>query len=122
MIEFPNLLIKPRFELTIKGRVISKKNNKRWTGKYLISSSAYLQFESDVLKEITRVKKIKKPYAIKYDFYMKGKGATDIDNQIASINDILQKALIISDDKHILSIQANKYLNCLEYETVVKIY
>ena len=122
MIEFPELEQKPTYTLEIKGRVISKKNSKIWTGKYLISSKAYTQFENDTLKQITRVKKLKPPYAIRYEFYMKGRGATDIDNMQTSINDLLVKAVFIDDDKNILSVQALKYLDCQEYSTTIKIY
>ena len=42
------------------------------------------------------------PYRVDYLFNVKGKGRIDVDNAMASINDILQEAGIIDDDTNIL--------------------
>lgn len=96
---------------TVEGRVASKKNSKqiahnRYTGQtFITSSKAFKSFEADVLPRLEELAfkgmRLSPPYVTSYRFEMKGKGATDLDNMIASINDIMEKAGIIEDDKYI---------------------
>lgn len=58
----------------------------------------------DALTELLVVRKffpkpIDTPVQITYTFYQKGKLTQDGDNAMASINDVLQEAGIIADDK-----------------------
>lgn len=115
--------------MKIRGRVASKKNAKRLIrsrGRIIpISSKAWMAFEKSALEQLGYLGeaiKLKPPYKIDYEFYMRGKGATDLDNMIAGINDILEKGGLIGNDKHVHEIQATKYLDSKEYETVVRIY
>ena len=87
----------------------------------MISSKAYHQFRKDALKQIVDHIQIAPPYSVKYHFEMKGKFSTDIDNMIAGINDIFQEAGIISDDKHIWYIEAEKIGGFIEWKTIIEI-
>lgn len=118
---------------TIEGRVASKKNSKRlltnWrTGQMFIGSSvAFKHFESeavDSLEELARKNKLKPPYITSYRFEMRGKAGTDLDNMIASINDIMEKAGLIEDDKYIQRYvePIEKVGGCKEYKTTVTVF
>lgn len=103
--------------LILKGRPASKKNSKQMfrnsrTGKMFTSSSkAFKRFQNDALSQILH-DVYRATYAgwnsaglfdICYVFYQKGKLSQDADNAMATINDVLQQALVIEDDKNILS-------------------
>jgi Holliday junction resolvase RusA-like endonuclease len=111
--------------ITIYGRPISKKNSKQVInikGRLIpISSKAYRQFEKDALKQMVSVKQVASPYMVRYVFHMKGRMDADIDNLIAGINDILQEAGWINDDKNIRAIDAIKIPLCDEWKTVISI-
>ncbi len=115
-------------KIKIIGRVISKKNSKRivtnrYSGKRMVlSSKAYERFKEDALTQLLTVKeKFKGKVHIDYIFNIKGKMRIDLDNAIASINDILQDAGIIEDDNLIVSIEAKKIQGCTEWTTYLKI-
>jgi hypothetical protein len=38
--------------LVLKGRIPSKKNNKVWTGKYLVSSAKYKKWEANMSEQL----------------------------------------------------------------------
>lgn len=114
----------------IEGRVPSKKNSKRIIhprGRrkpILLSSENYLKFEANALEQIKKQNiNVTTPksnmYYMEYIFHMRGKAATDADNMEASINDILQKAGIITDDKNIFYHLTLKLPNQEEYKTEV---
>lgn len=122
------MLSKPTiFEWTIHGRVASKKNG--WKpivrGKrvMMVPSNAWNKFEKDALKQLELAKDfgLKPPYSAQYRFELRGKGNIDLDNLVAGINDVLEKAGIIENDRQILHIQAEKVLNCEEYLTWISI-
>jgi crossover junction endodeoxyribonuclease RusA len=101
--------------ITIKGRVISKKNSKqvvRTGGRpYIISSKAYQAFEKEAVKQIKRQFRgnpYEGPVDVCYSFFMKGRLDTDISNMIGSIDDILEKAGVIENDRNIVSMSAVK--------------
>lgn len=117
-------------EFTISGRPIVKKNNKQIfykNGKINVrSKKSYYDYRKIALEELEMLSytigKLEPPYQISYDFYMKGKEDSDIDNMIASINDILQDAGYITNDKQIISIgESNKISGCREWQTNIKI-
>lgn len=112
-------------QITILGRPISKKNSKRLVpirGRMIpICSKAFNNFHKDALSQLTGCRKLKPPYAVSYRFNMKGKLDTDIDNMVSGINDILQDAGIITDDKYITHINAIKISECKEWESVITI-
>ncbi len=114
--------------LIIEGRVASKKNSKRIVKRgyrtFLIPSSAYETFKSKAVSQIKKqtfdfyTEKIK----VKYTFFLKGKLRIDIDNAIASINDILQDAGVIIDDNNIIELHAKKVNGSKECLTKIDIY
>lgn len=92
-------------------RIIAKKNSKqvvRNGGRtFVISSKAYREFE-EVTTELlgytvaNRLQAtLKPPYTCAYDIYFKGAYEADLDNLIASINDCMEKAGLIENDKYI---------------------
>lgn len=104
---------------TINGRIKSKKNSKRivrnrYTGRPLmVSSVAFMHFAEDAIDQLRRqhvgLGTLPAPYFITYIFEMKGRSTTDADNMEASVNDIIQTASKIYDDKHII-----------DHETIVR--
>ena len=105
--------------IKIQGRPISKKNSKlliKVRGRtIMIPSKAYNEFRKDALVQLGKMKPLEPPYAVSYLFRMKGRLDTDIDNMIAGINDILQEAGAITDDKYITNITATKISGCDEW-------
>lgn len=97
-----------KVSIKIPNRVISKKNSRRLfskNGKIInIPSGAYAKYKDNALVVLAElpIDLMQPPYQINYLFEMKGKMSTDVDNMMASINDILQDAGIIDDDKHIV--------------------
>ncbi len=112
-------------KIEILGRPISKKNSKQLIpvrGRtIMIPSKAYNQFRKDALVQVLGKKPVLSPYAVRYEFQMKGRLDTDIDNMIAGINDILQEAGIIDDDKNIIWIEAVKIPLCDDWKTIIEI-
>ena len=114
--------------LIIEGRVASKKNSKqiiRRAGRtFLISSSAFTRFKNEAVRQIREQTKdfYTQKIKVKYNFHIKGDLRIDIDNAIASINDILQDAHVIIDDDNIIEIEAAKSNGHKEHLTMVHIY
>lgn len=70
---------------------------------YHLPSKAYERFHTDAIEQLLGVSElIPSPYKIDYLFEMKGKLDSDVDNMMASINDCLQDAGIIDNDKNVL--------------------
>lgn len=108
--------------ITIEGRPISKKNSRRNFGHVSLPSEAYCKFEKEALKQLKDVKeKHTGPMSVSYSFFMKGRLDSDIDNMIAGVNDILQKAGIIDDDKNIQEIEAVKWAENKDWRTEITI-
>lgn len=112
--------------ITISGRPISKKNSKRiiqrGKRKFIVPSKAYKQFEEDSLWLLKSVdEKYEGKIHVNYKFYYKGKMKTDVDNAIAGINDILEKAGIIDNDKNIVSGSFEIVSGQKEWRTEIKI-
>lgn len=122
-----------KFQFTIPLRVRSKKNSKqivqtRYGQTFLVSSKAYRNFESEVIDLLTKQTTgknlpLKPPYAVSYVFRMKGNGATDLDNMISSVNDIMQKLGIIDDDKNIMKHlePTEKVIGADSYEAIITV-
>jgi len=95
-------------------RPISKKNSKRWLMRgrrpFLIPSKAYESFEKEAVFQIQQQIKhaypgfepFATPISATYFFVLKGRLRADVDNLMASINDVLQKAGVIVDDNLIV--------------------
>ena len=119
--------------IALDGRPASKKNSKQMfrnsrTGKMFTSpSKAFKRFHNSALEQI--VSGNQKPadwdkvgtFDICYTFYRKGRLSQDVDNAMASVNDILQDAGIIDDDKNILSGSFCVLRGCPDWKTEVTI-
>lgn len=102
--------IKIEFELPF--RILSKKNSKQIAlagngRRYVVSNESYKDFEGMATEYIRyavlpKIKSLPKPpYKCSYDIYFKGAYTADLDNLIASINDVMEKAGLVTNDKHI---------------------
>jgi len=95
--------------------------------RFSVPSAAFEWYKTDALASILPKRaKLKRecpkpPYSVRYVFRMKGAAATDLDNMVASINDILQDAGIIADDIDIEHIEAWKIPGCDRYETNISL-
>jgi Holliday junction resolvase RusA-like endonuclease len=116
-------------ELTINGKIPSKKNSKqisfnRRTGKRFVrSSDRYLAWQTDILYEIKCLpakRYFDGPIKIEYLFEVKKGNRSDVDNMIATINDILQESSIIENDLLIME-GYFKVVHKKEYSTTIKI-
>jgi len=95
--------------ITLTGRPIAKKNNYRSMKGRVFLSPAWKRWETNALWQLKSYKtKHTGLISVRYVFGIKGKYSVDLDNMIAGINDVLQKAEIIDDDKNIVSIKADK--------------
>lgn len=111
----------------IEGRVIAKKNSRQigYRGGRMVNfpSKRYEEFKETALWQLKRIKeKLKPPYDVRYCFYIKGKMDADLDNLIASINDILQEAGIIENDRLIYEMDAKKVMGEKDFKTTIEIY
>ena len=115
-------------KIKIDGRVISKKNSKqifrnRYTGApFIKSSDAYAGFGDDALRQLQTCQacffgKVR----IDYVFEIKGQMRIDVDNAMASINDILQKAGVIDDDNNVVKGSFEKVNGMNDWTTYVEI-
>jgi len=85
--------------ITILGQTPAQKNNKsivknRRTGKmFIMSSQTVKTWQASALDQLKGVSdRFTSPVRVSYHFYVKDNRPRDIDNMIASINDILQAA------------------------------
>ena len=117
-------------KLIIQGRPASKKNNRKLVprGKAIMSfpSQAYQRFEEDALGQLLQQKpqggwKSEGFFDAIYTFYQKGKLIQDADNAMASINDVLEKAGVIENDKNIISGGFMIIRGSLEWKTELEI-
>jgi len=111
----------------IEGRVIAKKNSRQigYRGGRMVNfpSKRYEEFKETALWQLKRIKdKLKPPYDVRYIFYIKGKMDADLDNLIASINDILQEAGIIENDRLIHEMEAKKVMGGKDFKTTIEIF
>src|SRR5262245_10100678 len=96
--------------LEIVGRPVSKKNSRvlvrrpggRQRGVLSLPSHAYERFRASGLAQLRTQARPRSPLAcplqVDYTFYQQGRLRQDVDNAIASINDILEEAEILLDD------------------------
>lgn len=117
--------------LTLKDlRPISKKNSKRWLMRgrrpFLIPSEAYEKFEKEALFQIRNqlgadFKTFDQPVSATYNFVLKGRIKADVDNLISGINDILEKAGVVSDDDFIVCGAFSKSQGAPDWTTYIEI-
>lgn len=117
--------------VTIKGRPCSKKNSREFRrsarGGYTIPGEAYEKFRTHAISQLQIVRRDEKfggvPVYMEYKFFKLGMSVQDVDNAIASINDILQDKVlkIIDDDKQIMSGKFDVYPGNDSWYTVIYI-
>lgn len=111
--------------ITIHGRPISKKNSKqiipkRGTGGFFIlPSKAWKTFEKDALQQLQAYERpfFSVPVRVNYKFSFKGNMSTDVDNAMGGINDILQMAGILADDKFVRRGDFDVITGCEDWKT-----
>jgi Holliday junction resolvase RusA-like endonuclease len=109
--------------MVITGRPISKKRNYlRAKNGRMYLSKAYKTWETDALWQLKKYKEVHQGKLMaNYVFQMKGRLSTDLDNMVAGVNDVLQKAGIIQDDKDIVCIHAEKFGGYKDWKTIIEI-
>lgn len=109
--------------MVITGRPISKKRNYlRAKNGRMYLSKAYMTWETDALWQLKKYKEVHQGKLMaNYIFQMKGRLSTDLDNMVAGVNDVLQKAGIIQDDKDIVCIHAEKFGGYKDWKTIIEI-
>jgi Holliday junction resolvase RusA-like endonuclease len=130
--------------LTIEGRFIAKKNSRRVlrnrrTGKrFSAPSEAFEDYKAIAIQQIRkqlrgeedlaasiaaprRKFRLAPPYEVDYHFFIKGNGLIDVDNAMASVNDILQDAGVIDNDRNIILGSFEKRMGESEWCARVKI-
>ena len=117
-------------ELSIRliGRPASKKNSRvNLPDGRSFPSKAYRNFRKSALEELKNYNllpgfPLKEVVLVNYTFYQKGKYEQDNDNAEGSINDVLQEAGIIVDDKIIKNWAGKIIPNSPDWLTEVQIF
>lgn len=112
--------------IEIRGRPISKKNSRRIFMRafkpVVLPSEAYMKFEESALEQLKNCSvTFRGKIHVDYIFAFKGKLETDVDNAIAGINDILEKAGVIENDKFIKSGTFQVKGGYQSWKTIIKI-
>jgi hypothetical protein len=85
--------------LILKGRIPSKKNNKVWTGKYLVSSAPYKKWEADAIDQVKKHHHLFIDKAeIQIEIHWPDLRSADLTNKAESIMDMLVACNILKDD------------------------
>lgn len=88
----------------LSGQVVPKKNSRQLfykNGRMInIPSKRYQEWHNDAMRQIIvwKIPRLKPNYKISYSFWFKDKRPHDLDNVIASMNDLLKDAGVIKDD------------------------
>jgi len=90
----------------IKGNVPSSKNNKVWTGRFLIWSKRALQYRKETKDQfienkdifLTMLKDHREPYIIGFHFVRNNKHKFDFVNMVQTIQDLMVEYEYITDD------------------------
>lgn len=90
-------------KITLLGETPSKKNSRNLfirNGRIInIPSQRHQVWETDVLSQLKAYRgQPAGKVAVIYQFYVKDNGKRDLDNMIASVNDVLVKAHLLADD------------------------
>jgi hypothetical protein len=85
--------------LVLKGRIPSKKNNKVWTGKYLVSSAKYKKWEANMSEQLVEYANMFIEKAeIQCEFHWPDLLNADLTNKAESIMDLLVLNNVLKDD------------------------
>ena len=89
-------------KIIIDGQTPSKKNGKRIVrakGRvFVVSSERYLSWEKQAKESMKGMKMLEGPLKLTVDFYHKDRRKHDLDNELASICDLLTEGKVIKDD------------------------
>lgn len=112
--------------ITINGRIYSKKNskqiryNRKTSRHFLTGSDAYLASQNSIIWQCKACRtRFTGAVHIAYTFNLKGKYDIDADNAQATVNDALQAAGIIDDDRNIVSGKFKKIKGCEKFTTEI---
>ena len=112
--------------ITILGRIYSKKNskqiryNRKTSRHFLTGSDQYLANQNSIIWQCKACRtRFTGPVHITYIFYLQGKYDIDADNAQATVNDALQAAGIIDDDRNIVSGKFKKIKGCEKFTTKI---
>jgi Holliday junction resolvase RusA-like endonuclease len=102
-------------KLTLAGRPITKKNSQSFVTlkngrKFLLQKPAYLQYEKECLWQIKAQYKgemITSKISLQVHYYMPDKRVPDLINLLQATADILEKAMVIDNDKNIISLDGS---------------
>jgi Holliday junction resolvase RusA-like endonuclease len=116
-------------KLQISGRVISKKNNwhpvSRGGRTFMRPSKRWSEFEADAVTQLKKQLGTGAPYSapiyVDYAFMLKGKGNIDTSNMITAIDDLLEKAGVITNDRLVRSGSFRVFEGQPEYATEITI-
>lgn len=116
--------------MTLPGRPIVKKNTKRAFGsgrsKRFVYSPRYLEWAENALKHLSRdvsIALLDRPMEARFRFYFVNRHAEpDVSNLVEGPQDILKQAHIISDDKLIYRVVAEKFFGAEEPRTEVELW
>jgi len=100
-----HIFVKFNYSILLPGSTPSKKNGKRWTGKFLISSKAFIEYEALILPKLKKhapefIKTAKPLQVLSMYFEKPAWTRCDYSNMIDSIQDILVKAELLPDDNY----------------------
>ena len=87
------------FHLVIKGRIPSKKNNRRNYVKTSLPSVKFLEWHHNATTQLLSHKGLNMDkFDAQFEFWMPDNRVTDIDNKVSSVLDLLKDLNIIVDD------------------------
>lgn len=90
--------------ITLQIKAISV--NVAWKGRRF-KTDDYIQYENDCFKLIKGTK-VEGWVEIKYRFYLKNFGNTDVSNLVKLLEDIIVKCELITDDRKVVKFSAEK--------------
>lgn len=97
-------------KIVLVGNPIPKKNSMIKTPTGLIQSKEFQAYETDCLWQLKSVRDRYQEgqYWVKCHYYRGDGRRVDLTNLLAATHDILQKAGIIDDDRHIISLDGSR--------------
>ena len=103
-----------KMKLTIKGEVLSHKNlwkRAKWGGMYNSQPEAFNGLLSQLVRQKAEYTNLPIITDCRLVLSLWGDNRKDLNNQIATLCDLLEKAEIIKNDRQIKDIQAKIYIN-----------
>lgn len=125
-----NFGVTPLIKLIVPGKAMILKNHKRIFGrgrrKIVLPSERYLAWEKEAMLHVARqmtVSGINHPVFVDYKFYLKNfQGEPDASNLVEGIQDVLQKAGVLVNDKLVRKFTAEKIFGEGDARTELEIF